>query len=407
MLPRYTRAVLLLLACAAPDPSDPPAFPQDAAREVLPEAPEEIDDERAIFTDTGVLAFDIELDDAAQAALAQAPTTYVEGALVFRGRRYAPVGVRLKGNSTYQWLDGRPAWKIKFDEYVPGGRFYGLERLTLDSNYWDGSMMAETLAYRLWRLADNPAPRTGYANVAFNGELYGLYTIVEAMDDQFVDAWWPDSGGGLYEMCRSCDLDRDCTQYPLQETGDDFDETGLLRACAAAATGDADEIRAHFDWERLTRYMALERVANHADSYSYNLNNHYLYHDPVTDTVTLTPWGADSTFSYSYPPDEIRACEPGYFDNLASEPGAYLARWCRADAACWADVEAHMLDLATLLVEEDFVGHVEATRDRIGDAVAADPRWPWGFDTWTSKVDCFHQWLADRPAQVEAFVDAR
>lgn len=396
--------ILPLLACAAPTPpGEGPAAVPDAI-EAVGGGEEPVRDERVIFADTGVLSLEIELSDAAVAELESAPTEYVPGALVFRGERYEPVGVRLKGNSTYQWLDARPAWKVKLDEYVPGLRFYGLERLTLDSNYWDGSMMAETLAYRLWRLADNPAPRTGYARVAYNGDPVGLYTIVESMDDGFVEAWWPGSEGGLWEMCRTCDLQLDCAQYPLQETGANYDETGLLRACEAARGGDADELRAHFDWARLTRYQALERVANHADSYSYNLNNHYLYHDPSTDLVTLTPWGADSTFSYSYPPDEARPCEPGYFDNLASDPGAYLARWCRADAACWADVKAEMSGLAALLVDEDLAGYVEHTRDRIGDAVAEDPTWPWGVDTWTAKVDCFHQWIVDRPAQVEAFV---
>jgi hypothetical protein len=402
--------MLSLLACAKPDPGEPVASAAvwaDAGVETLPDAPPgPVDDERAIFTDTGVLEFGIELDDAAIAQLEQAPTEYVGGSFVFRGQRYAPVGVRLKGNSTYQWLDARPAWKVKFDEFVPGARFYGLERVTLNSNYWDGSMMAETLAYRLWRKAGNPAPRTGYANVTFNGELVGLYTVVESMDDGFVEAWWPDSEGGLYEMCRTCDFQLDCSAYPLQETGESFDETGLARACAAAATGDADEIRAHFDWERLVTWMALERVANHSDSYSYNLNNYYVYHDPLTDRVTLTPWGADSTFSYAYPPDADTPCQPGYFDNLANDPGAYLARWCRADAVCWAEVEARMSALGELLVEEDFAGFVARTRDRIDDAVAADPRWPWGVDTWTSKAACFETWIAARPAEIEAFVAA-
>lgn len=405
-------AFLLLVAACTPE--DPVAIRPAAEETDPPEEPDEIEqigggeaaeeDERLLFADTGVLAFGIELSAEAEAQLAAAPTEYVEGAFVFRGERFAPVGVRLKGNSTYQWLDGRPAWKIKFDEYTAGARFRGLERLTLDSNYWDGSMMAETLAYRLWRLADAPAPRTGYARVSYNGQLYGLYTIVESMDDGFVEANWPGSEGGLWEMCRSCDLNLDCSQYELQETGDNFDESGLLRACDAARSGDAEQIRAHFDWARLTRYMALERVANHADSYSYNLNNHYLYHDPLTDWVTLTPWGADSTFSYSYPPDEERPCEPGYFDNLANDPGAWLATWCRATPECWTDVKAEMSGLAELLVAEDFAGYVDHTRDRIAEAVAEDPTWPWGVDTWTEKSECFHQWISDRPAQVEAFV---
>jgi spore coat protein CotH len=359
-----------------------------------------------VFTDAEVFEFGIELDAAAIDALALAPTEYVSGAFVYNGRRYEPVGVRLKGNSTYQWLDGRPAWKVRFNEYEPELRFYGLERLTLDSNYWDGSMMAETLAYRAWRLSGNPAPRTGYANVSFNGELYGLYTIVEAMDDGFIDSAYPDTEGTLWEMCRSCDFQLDCSMYPLQEEGAAADPSGLSRACAAAASGSEAEIRAHFDWERLTRYFALERVVNHSDSYGYNRNNYYVYHDPTTDQVSLSPWGADSTFSYSYPPDEDRPCEPGYFDNLTRDPGAYLAVWCRGNAACWADVRAEMSLLADLIEAEGLAAYAAETAARLRPSVEADPRWPWGVETFDKKSACFEQWLLDRPAQVRAYVAA-
>ena len=403
-------AVLLLAACGPPaEPAALRAPPKLSDEEELPggaggELPP---DENVFFADTGVLDVSIELSDAAIEQLAGSPDEYVAGAMIFGRERFEPIGVRLKGSSTYQWLDGKPAWKLKFDEFETGARVQGLERLTLDSNYWDGAVMAETLAYRMWRLSGNPAPRTGYANVTLNGEAYGLYTIVEAMDDGFIDHNWPKSEGALYEMCRSCDFNLDCAQYPLQESGDNFDEFGLARACADAATGQEDTMRSAFDWERLTRFMALERVLNHADSYSYNRNNYYVYHDPLTGQLTLTPWGADSTYSYTYPPDEDRRCEPGYFDNLAADPGAYVASWCMGNAACWADVKAEMLVVSDLMVATDLQGFILATHDRLAESVAADPRWPWGVDTWEAKVDCFHQWVVNRPALVEAFVESR
>ena len=280
--------MVLILACREPEVPAPTVQEEDTTESVgaAPPVEEEPSGEDILYADTGVLEFGIELDADAIATLKGSPDDYVSGAFVWGDERYEPVGVRLKGNSTYQWLDARPAWKVKFDEYVPGQRFHGVERITLDSNYWDGSMMAETLTYRMWRLSDAPAPRTGYANVRFNGELKGLYTIVESMDDGFMKEWW-DGSGALYEMCRSCDFSSDCSQYSLQDTGDGYDATGLTRACEAAASGNAAEIRAHFDWARLTRYLALERVMNHADSYSYNLNNYYFYHDPATDTIKI------------------------------------------------------------------------------------------------------------------------
>lgn len=400
----------LLLACA-PGPSPQGRSPSPWTDDSAPPAPvgeaaEALGASPTFWETDRLWTMEIELSAEAIAQLALSPTDYVPGAFILDGRRFEPVGVRLKGNSTFQPLDARPALKIKADEYVPGARIWGLERITLNSNYWDASMMAETLAYGLWRRAGAPAPRTAYANVSVNGALKGLYTVVEAMDDDFVDANWPGSEGGLYEMCRSCDLNLDCAAYPLQETGTRFDPTGLPRACAAAASGEEAQIRAHFDWAQLTRYFALERVANHADSYAYNRNNHYLYHNPDTDQVTLSPWGADSTFSYSYPPDEVRPCEPGLFDNLHNEPGAYLATWCRNNAACWSDVKAEMLRLADLIEEERYADEVGRIASRIEASVAADPTWPWGLSTWESRRDCFATWIADRPAQVRDFVAA-
>lgn len=366
---------------------------------------EEPPEESLVFSDDGVLDLRIELTDDAILQLQGAPKEWVEGRLVYGDEVYEPVGVKLKGNSTFQWITARPALKVKFDEYVVGGRFHGLERLTLNSNYWDGSMMAETLAYRTWRQADSPAPRTGYAWVSLNGEAMGLYTILESMDDQFVEQWWPGSDGGLYEMNRSCDFNGSASCYELQDTGENFDPDGLQRACDASASGRTDRVRRHWDWERFLSFQAVELVINHPDTYSYNLNNYYVYHDPIEDRVTLTPWGADSTFTYVYPPDlPDHACEAIYLDDLASYPAGYMARWCRGDAECWADLKQRILDVADMLEDEDLVGYIDHTRERIEEYVENDPRWPWGLETFHYQVYCFRDWTSRRPDVIREWV---
>lgn len=402
-------AVALGLACAAPglpagEPDDIVALPE--AVETVGDAEPRTDpnDPSFLFADTGIVVLEIELDAAALATLEADPRAYVPGAVTHRGRRYDPVGVRLKGNSTYQWIDAKPALKIKFDEYTEGARFHGLERLTLDSNYWDGTQMAETLAYRMWRASDAPAPRTGYARVSLNGDPLGLYTIVEAMDDGLMDQWWPGSNGGLYEMGRTCDFTLDCSCYELQDTGDAFDPSGLGRACAAAASGDEAAIRATWDWDRLVRYQALELGLNHPDSYTFNRNNYYVHHDPVTDHATLLPWGADSTFSYAYPPDEDRPCQPGYYDTLTMGRAGALSAWCADTPGCREAVQAELLALADRIEAEDLAGFAATTAARIDADVAADPRWPWGHDTFVAKTACFQDWITARPGEIRAYV---
>ena len=61
------------------------------------------------------------------------------------------------------------AFKIKFDKYVEGQSFLGLEKMTLNNMVQDPSMIHEVLAYAIFRAFDVPCPRTGYATLRVNG----------------------------------------------------------------------------------------------------------------------------------------------------------------------------------------------------------------------------------------------
>ena len=54
--------------------------------------------------------------------------------------------------------------------------------------------------------------------------------------------------------------------------------------------------------------------------------------------------------------------------------------------------------------ETDLAGFAAETEARIADSVAADPRWPWGIDTFHAKASCFQTWIEDRPAQLRSSV---
>ncbi len=421
---------LLLCACTAgggPSPSDtlesihhgdtgsPLGSPEDSSPETSWEweAPTELvagpqqDPADIIYSDTLVHDFQIVLNESSVQLLNEDWEQYVPGTFTYDGREYSPVGVRLKGSSSWNWLDAKPAWKIKFNEYVEGGRFYGLKRLTLNNNVWDPSMMAETLAYRVFRQADSPAPRTGYATVTFNGYLLGLYTIVESMDDVFVEHWWPGSQGGLYEMTRNCDFNGDCDCFELEDAGDNMDPDALARVCDAVGEGTVGALETVFDWDNLMAFFAAERVTNHPDSYSFNLNNFHIYHDPLEDKLSLIPWGADSTFVYHWPAWELDyECDVmSYYDDLAEYPYAYLAQFCQGNEECWADLSAAMLEVADLLEDMDLAGFVESTRENISSFVYSETRIPYLTpEHFDQRVDCHEEWILQRPDEVRAYL---
>ncbi|MFH1466905.1 MAG: CotH kinase family protein [Pseudomonadota bacterium] len=361
-----------------------------------------------LFSDSEVHAVGVDLSAEAIAALEADPYTYVEGALTFRGRRLDPVGVRLKGHSSFQSFDGKPAFKIDLDHVHNGWELCGLEHLTFDNNVWDTSMMAETLAYRSFRQIGAPAPRTGYATITLNGEPMGLYTLVEAMDGDFVEARWPGSAGGLWEMNRNCDFTGACDCFDLQWSGDDFDDTALARACAAVAEGTVEGLWRAFDRDALLAFMAAEMVVNHPDSYTYNLNNWHMVHEPIADRIFLSPWGADSTFIYYYPPSDTHPCEVwDRYDNFTDGILGQLTWFCRFDDPCWAELGAATREAADAFEAMDMPTLVAQYRALISDEVHADPRVAWPTSYFDHKVDCLESWTATRPQAVRAWVDER
>ena len=411
-----TSTLLLLFACRPPVATpvhqrqetgevDPQHTDTGQPVESIPDAP--LAGAETIYDPSTIHAFAIQLAPEAMDALDTDPFTYVQGSFQFQGTTWSPVGVRLKGNSSFQSLSGKPAWKVKFNEYTPGVRFFGLKRLTLDNNVWDPSMMAENLGYRVFREAGSPAPRTGYATMSLNDEPLGLYTIIESMDDLFVQQNWPDSEGGLYEMTRDCDFTTDCSCFELKDAGDNFDPDALARVCQAVDEGTVAALQRVFDWPALMAFFASERVINHPDSYTYNLNNYHLYHDPLTDHLSLSPWGGDSIFVYWYPPDTSGyACEPmSKYDNLYRSCKGYLGTWCQADAECWAELSAAMEQEADLLESMDLVALVNETADLLRDTIYQEPRnTNWGPEDFEYKISCFEEWIAQRPDEIRAFL---
>ena len=87
---------------------------------------------------------------------------WVLGKVTVGGVVFTNVGVRFKGNSSFNGSRGslkRP-FKLDFDRHVPGRTLAGLEELFLNNNANDPSQLRESLAYSAFAKAGVPAPRT-------------------------------------------------------------------------------------------------------------------------------------------------------------------------------------------------------------------------------------------------------
>lgn len=332
--------------------------------------------------------FHLELDDEARASLRARPKEWVHATFRYAGQTYDDVAVRLKGNRSRQGLGGKPAFKIRFDKFVKGRRFLGRSELILNNLVEDPTAVREALGYRMHRDLGVPAPRTGWAQLVVDGEPYGLYLDVEAVDGQLLERIFGDDRGTLYEGEFGCDLHPDDAPRFEQDEGKDLDHADLI-ALAAVAHDQPDQLLdddGPLDLDRVVTYLAVSAVIGDFDGYRH-AHNYRLHHDRDRDRWSMMPWGLDRTFK----------------KRLAlTDSGGLLARRCFADRDCRTRYAAALARAADHLEQLIARGVLDRWFVIVDAAGHADPRRPHAGDEVASARAALRRFVAERPAEVRA-----
>ncbi len=156
-----------------------------------------------LFDDSYVHMIDISIDDW-DAFLEQATSEeYVNADVTIDGETVKNVGIRGKGNTsltTVSQLDSdRYSFKIEFDCYDLSGNYKGLDKLCLNNLIQDYTMMKDYVAYKLMNEFGVAAPLVSYCYITVNGEDWGLYLAVEAVEDSFLARNFGTNHGNLYK----------------------------------------------------------------------------------------------------------------------------------------------------------------------------------------------------------------
>lgn len=245
---------------------------------------------------------------------------YVPAQACLDGKAIGLVGLRFKGSygSLYNCFDAngkntcrKLGMKIKFDEYVEDQRVAGLDRLNFQGYRYDGSYMKEALTYDLYRAMGVKAPRSSWAKLRVNGELQGLFGLVEEIDKRFVKDRWPGSpDGNLFKEVWPGQTDEEWMTSHLH-TNKTVADVSAFKAFSEAlnAASDADlrtVLGNHVDLDYWARYMAVDdAVANFDGVTTYYTSgsldeagnhNFYIYQESATK-FTIIPWDEESTLS--------------------------------------------------------------------------------------------------------------
>lgn len=163
--------------------------------------------------------------------------------------------------------------------------------------YNDRFLLAEPLAFDVYRRAGNAACQTDYLRLTMNGHPLGYHLAVEQVNGAFLNRHQLATSGDLFKLLwygtgiagkheRQNHPDR--THEALEN----------LVASLGNASGDAqwELIRRHFDVEQASTYFAVNMVLSHWDGF---FNNYFTHQDSEGDgRWRLFPWDQDKTWGF-------------------------------------------------------------------------------------------------------------
>ncbi|HJL76044.1 MAG TPA: CotH kinase family protein [Acidimicrobiales bacterium] len=190
-------------------------------------------------------------------------------------------------------------WLVKFDEFVDGQRYQGLEEVVVRSSP-TATALNETLALGIVGLAGEPTQRSVHTAFSVNGGDRALRHLIEVPDDVWEGRSFG-SDGVLYKA-----LTRGTWQYqgedPLAYTDSFSQETRRNRQDLqplidfvrfldeADDESFASELPARFDVGSFARYLALMDLLANFDDIDGPGNNAYLRFDLDTERFRILTW---------------------------------------------------------------------------------------------------------------------
>lgn len=248
---------------------------------------------------------------------------WVTATIEFEGSTWEYVGIRFKGNSSLKsaWKSGnlKMPFKLDFDQFeddypaIDDQRFYGFKQLTLASNFNDNSFLREKVAADIFRDFGVPSAHTAFYEVYVDygdGPVYfGLYTMVEAVEDTVIKEQFESDEGNLYKpegtgatFAEDSFTEASFDKETNQEEDDYSDILALFDALHAEnRLTDSEAWREGlediFNVDTFLRWLAVNTVIENWDTYGTMNHNYFLYTDPEDGLITWIPWDNNHAFS--------------------------------------------------------------------------------------------------------------
>lgn len=240
----------------------------------------------------------------------------------FKDKEWYHVGIRYKGNSslrsTYQSGNKKLSFKLDFDEFeedypaIQNQRFYGFKQLNLKNNFDDKSLMREKVGADLFRQFGLASSQTAFCVVYLdNGsgpQYYGVYTLVEEVDDTVIETQFAQSNGNLYKpdgtaaSFASGSYNTSQMELKTNEDSANYSDVKALYDIINSSTRTSDvetwktNLESVFNVDGFLKYLAANNTIQNWDTYGRMTHNYYLYNNPENNLLAWIPWDNNEAF---------------------------------------------------------------------------------------------------------------
>ncbi len=379
------------------------------------------------------------------------------------GTTFYRVGIRPKGNTSLSSIASDPttdrySFKLEFDHYVDGQTCFGLDKLILNNNYADATSMKEALIYDMYKYLGADASLYNYAKISLNGEYWGVYLALEAVEDSFLlrnygaqngNLYKPDSmnmGGGKdnsekdnggfngmdfggMDFGERPTMDFDSAGGKggfsmgggganLNYTDDELDSYETIWDGEVTSTGKADHKRvvtalknisegndldSYMDIDNLLRYMAVHIFSVNEDSLSGSMaHNYYLYE--AGGKLNLIPWDYNLALGGMGGGNDATSVVNDAIDNAFSSTEFFDT--LMEDEAYHSQYYEYLQQLVSEYIDGGgFDAFYERVRSQIDELVETDPTAFYSYDEYQTAADTLYQVVKLRGESIQGQLD--
>ena len=289
------------------------------------------------------------------------------------------VGIHVRGNTSRD--AAKKSFELSFNSYGPGRKYRGLEKMKLNGEHNDVSILRSKVSYDLLTACGLPSARSSFIKLYINNEYKGLYIHIEHFDEEYIQKRFPnDHTGNLFKCFYGSDLTYHGTNptyyqntYKLKTNEAVNDYSGLIHLIEvlynSANANFVCEIQDVFDVDSYLRTLAVEILIGQWDGYAYNKNNYFLYERPSDGKFIFMEYDLDNTFGIDW------------FNVNWSARNIYT--WANANRPLYSKLLAvpyfkdrfnyHMKDILTnYFVPSSMMSSLQATQNLIANAALLD-----------------------------------